>query len=168
MKDTQRRALDFVREQLEGCGVSPSCREIGEALDISSVAAWKATEALIGQGKLVRTNAARRYLKLPDQADLSAVTTEQLRAELARRGLTLDALAQPKPLRGAQCAAPLCIGKVQRGHIMCRDHWFRVPRTIREQLLTAHARRDPSAYQDAFTAAVDSLGGFTRVVERVA
>lgn len=168
MSPNQRKALAFVREQLDLTGVSPSYQEIARHLGISVPGAWKVTQALLGQGQLVKTRAVSRNLALPGEVDLSTVPTEQLRKELAHRGATLDGLARPKPrvLRGAECAAPQCGAKVQRGHLMCRDHWFKVPQAVRSDLLHAFGRRDAEAYQRHFERAVQSLGTFTTVMAR--
>jgi hypothetical protein len=161
----RQQVHDFFRDRIETTGAAPTYREAGDAARMSAVAAWKHVQALVAEGKLVRRG---RTIDLPGRADLSGVGTEQLRAELARRGVTLDALEQPKvPMdEGRPCAANGCSNRVRRGHLMCRDHWMALPGGYRDDIFRAFRARQAQAYQTAVEAARDYLGGFTRVVER--
>jgi hypothetical protein len=163
------------RAFVERTGFSPTCRELGDAVGMSAVGAWKHLQALVAGGTLVKAPKAPRKrasgvaVTLPERANLAVVPTEQLRGELARRGVTLDALAQPEPLmdEGRCCAANFCRDRVGRGMLMCRSHWFRLPIQMRRAITNAWGARQMRAYQEAVEAARDFLGGFTRVVERV-
>lgn len=167
MRETRRdKVMDAARERLEA-GLRPTFKELGAATGMSAVGAWKHVQSLIGEGKFVRT---RDGFDLPGRTDLSTVPSEQLRGELARRGLTLDALEEPpRPLfdKGRVCAANHCLERVQRGHLMCRRHWLRLPIQIRRAITNAWAARHMQAFQEAVEAARNELGGFTTVVERV-
>lgn len=165
-RDSHRpQVLAFVRDRIEQTGFAPSCREIGDGLGISGVASWRHVQALIAEGKL--TAPARGKFGLPDPVGLESVGTDRLRAELARRGVTMDALQEPRQDRGRPCAANGCGRLVERGKLMCRDHWFRLPTAYRRDILEAFSARQPRAYQDAVERARDHLGGFTTVVSRV-
>lgn len=157
--------LDAARTRLEA-GIKPTFSDLGKATGMSAPGAWKHVQKLIGERKLVAT---MNGFDLPDRTDLRHVATDCLRGELARRGVTLDALAQPEPLmnEGRACAANMCARRVGRGMLMCREHWFELPIKFRRAITGAWAARQVQAYQDAVEAARDYLGGFTRVVERV-
>lgn len=164
---TRAKVLAYFRDQLERVGEQPTLREAGNAVGISSVMAWKHVQALIGEGKLIALGGGK--VALSDATDLSGTPTEQLRDELARRGVSMDALRRPKLLanEGRPCAANFCFTRVQRGHLMCWDHWTALPAELRNAILGAFRARDVEAYQEAVEAARDHLGGFTRVAERV-
>jgi hypothetical protein len=72
-------------------------------------------QALIGERKLVAPRTAASIL--PDRIDLTGIPTEQLRGELARRGVTLDALDGRRCSwnEGRACAANHCYDRVGRG-----------------------------------------------------
>lgn len=162
-----RKVVDFIRERLETVCDAPSYREVGESIGISAVAAWKHAQRAIDEGIFVKLpNGA---LQLPDSVDLTGVSSGKLRGELARRGVTLDALETPKllPNDGRPCAANFCHDRVQRGRLFCREHWFQLPHYMRSAILNAWSARQMQAYSEALEAARDYLGGFTRVVERV-
>lgn len=166
-KDSRRLAvLDWVRPRLEA-GIRPTYREIGDGVGMSSVGAWKHVQALIGERKLVKQ--PNGGFTLPDDSDLSVIPTETLRGELARRGVIMDALVQSPGRfdRGRPCAANGCRNRVNRGMLMCRQHWFELPPKYRSDLMNAWAGRQTQAFEQALEAARDLLGGYTRVVERV-
>lgn len=166
-KDSRRLAvLDWVRPRLEA-GIRPTYREIGDGVGMSSVGAWKHVQALIGDRKLVKQ--PRGGFDLPDEGDLSAIPTETLRGELERRGALMDQLAQPAGRfdRGRPCAANGCRYRVNRGMLMCRQHWFELPPAYRSDLMNAWAGRQTQAFEEALERARNFLGGYTRVVERV-
>ncbi len=43
--------------------------------------------------------------------------------------------AKPRPAR--LCTAPRCAVEIQRGKLMCRPHWFELPRLIRQEINAA-------------------------------
>lgn len=59
------------------------------------------------------------------------------------------------------CSARRCERSRAAGHLMCRDHWFAVPKEIRDQVLATYRRnaglRQSPEYFDAITAAIASL-----------
>jgi SOS-response transcriptional repressor LexA len=77
--------LDFVREEIAATGCAPSYREIQRRFGRRSPSsAHAAVSSLVEDGLLIRVPGRDRGLRLPG-ADLRAVPTESLRAELARR-----------------------------------------------------------------------------------
>lgn len=168
MNRGSRRMVVFVafRDFVDRFGRSPTVRELGDLTGMSSIGAWKHVQALIGDGLLVKYG---HRAELPGHIDLVGVTTRQMRAELARRGVTMDALERPKlPFdEGRPCAANHCLERVERGMLMCREHWFALPPRLRSAIMNAWSARNTRAYQAAVEAARDHLGGFTRVMERV-
>lgn len=164
---TRAKVFAFVRRHLEQTGEQPTCKEAGAAAGVSSVAAWKHIQTLIGEGKLVSRGGGR--IALPEYADLSGTPTDQLRGELARRGETMEALEAPKLLhfQGRPCAANFCEERVRRGMLMCRRHWFQLPPRMRSDIMNAWGARQMQAYQEAVEAARNHLGGFTTLAERV-
>jgi hypothetical protein len=141
---------------------------------MSAPGAWKHVQALIADGKFAKTKPVRKGvahhgLVLPDLVDLSPISTDRLRAELARRGVTFDALEEPKLLmnEGKYCAANNCGERVARGRLFCRPAL--VPDRSRDALDDHERLVEPSiaAFQEALEEARNQLGGFTRVVERV-
>lgn len=170
MKRESRRQqiLDAFRTHVETFGGAPTCRELGESVGMSAPGAWNHLQALIREGTLMRL--ANGKVMLPGRVDLSPIPTERLRGELARRGVTMDALDAPAiPMRskGRYCAADGCGERVTPGKLMCRRHWFQLPRDMRAAILSAWSARRAEPYQEAVEAARNYLGGFTRVVERV-
>lgn len=167
-RDSHRlQVLDAIRTLSERYRRSPTFQQLGNAVGISAVAAWKNVQALVHDGKIVKTGP--RYELAEDSDTLVLLSTDALRGELARRGVTMDALERPKLLwnEGRPCAANGCRERVGRGKLMCRAHWFRLPPAFRSDIMNAWAARNMQAYGEAVEAARDHLGGFTRVVERV-
>lgn len=170
----RQEVLDAFRAHVERFASAPSCRQLGAATGMSAVGAWKHLRDLKADGLIEDPESARRgrppkALKLADDVNLGVIQTDKLRGELARRGVTMDALEVPQLLRdeGRPCAADFCEQRVGRGHLMCRKHWFELPIQLRRAITNAFGARRPQAYQEAVEAARDYLGGFTRVVERV-
>ncbi|MHA3840424.1 LexA family protein [Sphingomonas aestuarii] len=163
MSPQQLRTLDFVREHISTIGVAPTQREVATHLGRSRGAAVSAIDGLVARGKLRRRSAASRGLELAEAADLRTVPTDEIRAELARRGVTMDALARPRALnygrRAVTCAADSCHVEVRRGHLMCWDHWSQLPRALQQEILTSFGRRDEVAYGDAVRRARDLIDG---------
>lgn len=171
MRAAERREqiYAFMRDRFEAHGPMPASRELGRRFGISNVAAWKHVKALVEEGRLL--DAGKGQVTFPDAdppIDLRAVRTSTLRAELARRGVTFEALQAPRlPLgEGRACAANQCHNRVQRGHLMCREHWWKLEPRMRTAILRAYNSRDSQGYSDAVETARDFLGGFTHVVER--
>lgn len=82
----QSRCLTFIREYIMEHGVAPSYPEIAEALGLWSRSnAHALVCALVNQGELIRTASRARNLRLPG-VDLSRVPTDDLRAEIEKRG----------------------------------------------------------------------------------
>lgn len=167
--DLQERVFAYIRDQLDGVGVAPTNREIAERFDITEGQARSTTDALVRQRRIERTPATYRNLRVVGVQDLRGVGTGALRAELARRGVTLDALEVPRSFnRGRPCAAHACDVEVRPGMLMCRTHWFQVSKPTRDAIMAAWSARNMQACQEAVEAARDQVGGFERVVERVA
>jgi len=167
--DLQERVFAFIRDQIEALGFSPTMREIAERFDISGSQARSTIDALIRQRRIERTPVAHRNLCVAGVPDLRGAGTEALRAELARRGVTMDAMAATRPIMtGRSCAAHACDVRVRPGMLMCRDHWFQVTKSTRDLIMASWSARDMETYQLAVEEARDQVGGFDRVVDRVA
>jgi biotin operon repressor len=168
----RQQVLDAFRAHVEKFGAAPNCRELGDAVGMTHVGAWKHVQALIGEGLLVQMKASRRRqglaLMLREDA-LKVVPSEQLRGELARRGVTLDALEQRQPLwdEGRACAANHCMDRVRPGQLFCRRHWFSLPPSYRSDIMNAWSARQEKAFLEAVEAARNFLGGYETVVARV-
>lgn len=61
--------------------------------------------------------------------------------------------------RTHECAAEDCIEQCPSHFLMCRAHWYRVPRAIRQEVWRAYKTEGvlSEAYVDAVDAAVASL-----------
>ncbi|MEO7688782.1 MAG: hypothetical protein ABIS51_05805 [Sphingomonas sp.] len=142
--------LDFVRVHIQRMGVGPRYQEIGEAFGIGPVAAFYRVEKLVEAGQLQK--GPRGSLELVGTPDLRTVDSAALRAELARRGEIVGALAVPERhvmgRRAVTCAAPCCDIEVPMGHLMCRDHWLSLPFELRQDLLRAHSQARRSGTPD--------------------
>jgi hypothetical protein len=150
----QLATLEFVREQIAVCGISPTLRAIAERVGGSVTGAQWNVDALIAAGHLTRDE--RRQLALPGRADLRGVPTDHLAAELARRGVTLASLdARPRGAGGPKhfCAIESCGAGVKVGHLMCLPHWLRVPHWLRQRILRSNATRDQRGFEQAVTEA---------------
>ena len=164
----QERVFGFVRDQLDMIGIAPTLPEIAAEVGVGQGSAEAAVASLVRQRRLVRTPGTVRNLRVAGQVDLRPVGTETLKAELARRGVTLDALSAPRPLAGGRpCAANGCQVHVRPGMLMCRDHWFKVRKPLRDAIMASWSVRDTESYQKAVEMARHELGGFSTVVERV-
>ncbi|WP_066477423.1 MULTISPECIES: LexA family protein [unclassified Sphingomonas] len=151
MSPRQAAVLTFVRDHIGRFGEAPTLREIGEAIGVSTPGAKGLVDALVADGRLLKTRARHRAIELPDTIDLRGVTSEAMEAELARRGFTLAALDDGRGVglgpRTRTCAASSCHREVSRGQLFCRAHWFDLPAHLREGIHRAHSRRDRAAYQ---------------------
>lgn len=170
MSPHQLQTLDFVRERIATIGVAPTQREIAQHLGKSRGAVTASIDGLVARGKLRRRSAAARGLELADLPDLRTVPTDEIRAELARRGVTMDALARPKVLnygrRAVTCAADYCHAEVEQGHLMCWDHWTALPTALRSEIIDlfkrarrTRSREDAESYGDAVRRARDLIDG---------
>jgi hypothetical protein len=169
---TRREAdvLAFIRERLGTVGVAPTLEQIAARFGFSKPRASIIISNVVEEGLLLREHRGTDGLRLAEhRVDLTLVPTEQLRGELARRGVTLDALEEPTPLfnDGRACAANHCTNPVRRGHLMCRHHWFRLPVAYRNDMMNAWASRQVQAFSEALERARNYLGGYTNVLERV-
>jgi len=161
MTPGQLQVLDCVRDMLT-YDVSPSVRDIANACDISVSQAHGRIAALVDCGALERGAGKQRNLKLVGVPDLRAIPTDAIRAELARRGVILDALStRTRRAVGHEvtCAADTCGAVVQRGHLFCRDHWFKLDEGLRHRILRAFADKDVSTYQRLVAQARDEIDG---------
>lgn len=173
MTPLELKGLDFIRERL-AAGLSPSYSEIATAIGCQKSGVHRIVTSLVRQGKLERLPRKARSLSLGGATDLRGVPTGELRAELARRGVTLDALnggervwlGRPRSYGAGSgtCAADGCQLEVQRGHLMCLEHWRALPFEVRERILSTHraARRsrhpsDAALYGEAVTEARELL-----------
>lgn len=147
MTPMQLQALDFIRERLAGTGFSPTQAEIGAEIGAPGRVADVLT-ALERQGKVRRERGKTRNIRIVEAPDLQLVPTDALRAELARRGVTLEALAEhPAPIvNGMPCAFEPCGELVGRGKLFCRNHWWAISAPVRERILRAYRRKDVDAY----------------------
>jgi repressor LexA len=166
----QLEVLDYVRDMITRAGFAPTYQEIADQLGIVKSKAHEHVQALVRAGKLRSPANRMRGIELVDTVDLRAVDTERLRAELARRGESLDALDRPQRrvfARGAvACATSCCDVEVPPGHLFCLRHWRRISPVTQSALLHAHrvatetrSAEDVSRYQEAFTKAKDEAEG---------
>lgn len=160
MTPRQLQLLDFIRVRLEN-GVNPSYAEIAQGLGFANrSSAHQIVARLIEAGYLRRGPGHARSLELVERKDLRGTSSDALRAELARRGEAIE--LQREPLghgRQATCAADTCGVAVQRGRLFCRHHWFKLPHSLRDEILRAHAARDARRYQALVAEARDIADG---------
>lgn len=79
-------ALDFIRERIATTGCAPTLEEIAANAGWSAKSgAHRLVECLVRQGALVREPHVPRGLRLADVPVLTAVPTDVLLGELARR-----------------------------------------------------------------------------------
>ena len=160
MTPREQEALVFIRDRIDGHGIAPTYSEIAEHLSTGKGYAHRLVEGLIAAGLVKRTPNRARGLAL-DRPNLSAVSTELLRAELARRGVTLDALesGQRRALAkcAVSCAADCCQYEVKVGQLFCRPHWFALPFWMREKITRTFGARDAEGYQQAVAEARDAI-----------
>lgn len=166
MTPEQLRAFDFVRDRLTGTGYAPTVVEMQQHLGLASKSSvHRLVSSLVERGMLAREQNKERGLSLIGEPDLRRASLDAIKAELARRGETLGGMRRRENLaygRKPSCRVDSCGVAVERGHVMCRTHWFAVPYDLREKLMSAYsaARRtrsdeDARAYQDLLTEAAD-------------
>lgn len=166
MTPSQLRVLDLVRERITGTGYAPTIREIVAVVGGGVGGVHKIVDDLVAAGHLARSVGEVRGLRLVDMPNLRVVGTAALRAELARRGVTMEALMPRETkavgrwgARSVTCAADTCGNAVRPGMLMCRTHWFALPRDLQDRIKQTFARRDVDAYQAAVTTARDLIDG---------
>lgn len=158
MTPLQQRAFDFVRDRITEAGYSPTAGEIMEELELPSEgSARNLIDALVRMKKLAKVAGCTRNLAIAGAPDLSLVGTGALRAELARRGASLDALVlKPLPANvGRPCAASYCEERVKPGKLMCRDHWLALPKELREKIFAAFRARRTEEYGELVRQAIE-------------
>lgn len=90
MTPHQANALEFIRTKIERDGISPSYREIREAIGVKSVSlVFSVVDALVSDGYLRRKGHGRPRSLVLAGANLRAVETVDLMAELERRGVAI-------------------------------------------------------------------------------
>lgn len=159
MTPLHNRVLDNVREAIAVGGLSPTVADVARLTETPYGTANYAVKSLIAAGLLAK-EAKGRGLRLAESPELRGVATADLAAELARRGVTLASLDRAAPRafgRTVTCAADSCGVAVERGHLMCRRHWFALPPTLRERITRSNARSDRDAFQRAVTEARDLI-----------
>lgn len=158
MTPLQQRAFDFIRDRITEAGYSPTAREVAEELRLPSEGSARGLiDALVRMKKLGKVPGCSRNIVLADAPDLSIVGTGALRAELARRGETLDALVlKPLPANvGRPCAATYCQERVTPGKLMCRDHWNALPQDLRTRIFAAFRARRVAEYGELVRQAIE-------------
>lgn len=160
MTPQQVATLDFARDRISETGYSPTVREVATHLRVSTSAAQSLVDALVDGGQLLRAPGRPRGLSLPG-VDLRLVGSSALRAELARRGETLEGLGARQIAYGTArtCAADTCGSQVRPGHLFCLEHWRALPVDLRFAILGAHRRRDREQLQSLVADARDIADG---------
>lgn len=163
MTPLETKALAFVRDYIGRTGgTSPSYDEIAAAIGRPGQKGRVAVivERLVSAGKLTKRFNRARSIELVGAGDLTSFTTEQLRAELARRGVTMDALMTPRPIACGttpRCAHDACLEPVTIGRLFCRPHWHALTERQQRAITQAFGRKDAAAYERAVREARDFL-----------
>lgn len=55
---------------------------------------------------------------------------------------------------GRECAAPTCSITISRKFLMCRQHWYQVPKPIRDEVWRSY--KEEGVLSEAYIAAVDA------------
>lgn len=161
MTPNQQKVLDVVRDLVDA-GIDPTFEQVARSCGVTRPAATAAVDRLVDAGFLRRIPRRHRSIALADRPDLRAVSSEQMLAELARRGRTFDAIGgyrRPSNWGGVSCAADCCQQTVRRGHLFCRDHWFALPGDLQKRILSTFGAKDAEGYEMAVTEARDRLDG---------
>jgi hypothetical protein len=159
MTPLQHRVFGMVRDILAACGSAPTTVSLDEQLGLETGTARRVVWLLIARGKLTTEDGTLRTLRLPAGPDLSSCGTDALRAELARRGETFDAL-QPRPVgmnEGRECAASACHERVEPGMLMCKRHWWQLPVALQRRIRSAFSGRNRAGYASAVRDAIDHV-----------
>ncbi len=150
MTPAEATLLAHYRDRITRAGFAPTQAEAARYFGVSVSCINYRIKKLERGGHIVRHHWQRGGIELAGVVSLVGVPTSDLRAELARRGETLDALDGGERVRlggtrrfGAgtgSCAAPGCQLEVSRGHLMCLSHWRALPETLRHAILSTHRR----------------------------
>ncbi|MFZ5746551.1 MAG: LexA family protein [Pseudomonadota bacterium] len=136
------QVLDYVRTHIERTGVAPTIREIGAAVGKRGIRSiYNSLDRLVAAGKLERARQLARGLSLVGATDLTTATTEALKAELGRRGVTGAALERPERVAigpARHCAVAGCGEEVPMGHAFCLSHWRAISPGSQRALMDAH------------------------------
>lgn len=160
MTPNQLQVLDFVRDRVTASGYAPTIREICAEFSVGVSTTHRVIDFLVQTGHLARNPNEHRGLRVVETPNLQTVATTALRAELARRGVTLEALMPREAKafgREVSCAADTCGNVVTPGMLMCRTHWFALPRELQDRIKHTFSRRDVAGYQAAVTEARDLI-----------
>lgn len=161
MTPVQARVLDAFRAHVEQFGTEPTSRHLAATLGYSSQGSIHRTlEILVDLKHLERETPRGRRARFRLAApDLRMVPLDALKAELARRGVTLGALDRPETRtmssKVAHCAADGCQIDVEEGHLMCRKHWWSLPQWLQRGLFQAHNHRDVAKFSELLVKARD-------------
>lgn len=161
MTPVQARVLDAFRTHVEQFGIAPTSRHLATTLGYAShTTVYKTLQILADLKQLERETPLGRRARFRLAApDLRMVPLDALKAELARRGVTLGALDRPETRtlssKVAHCAADGCDVDVQRGHLMCWAHWSVLPRALQHGLFEAHGKRDTATFAELLVQAKD-------------
>lgn len=86
MTEEQLRLLDFIRERIADTGLAPTYGEIRDGLGLRSRSSiHHGVERLVRAGLLIRDPGKHRGLRLPNDFNIAAISTDRLEAELRRR-----------------------------------------------------------------------------------
>lgn len=161
MTPRQAQVLGYIRDYRALRGISPTYREISESCGLYSQShSHRIVMDLVDLGHLRIAKHHQRAIELVDDVELMAVSTDQLRAELARRGVTMDALMTPRVIGHSatpRCAHDACPEMVERGQLFCRTHWYALSPAQQRAITEAFGRRDSVAFEAAVREARDAL-----------
>lgn len=167
MTPRQLEVLDFLREFIAASGLSPSVRDVARRFGMGVSSAWTVIDALVDAGALVRGPDKVRNLRLADQADARAISTDAMVAELKRRGVAVIERRNPALGRHAKtCAADTCGEAVTVGMLMCRRHWFMLPRDLQDGLRRTSGAGETARFQALLATARDIADGLTPEMRR--
>ncbi|MDM8009952.1 MAG: hypothetical protein QUV08_03200 [Parasphingorhabdus sp.] len=65
------------------------------------------------------------------------------------------------------CAATNCTVRVQKGHLMCRGHWFEVPPKLRVAILNSYRGHETRNYRECVRKAVEHIESIEGVFQDV-
>lgn len=86
MTDKELRALDYIRESIATTGCAPTLEQIARRTGGRTKSeAWRIVDNLVRTGRIAREAGRRRGLRVIGNVDLTAVPTDALHVELARR-----------------------------------------------------------------------------------
>lgn len=53
-----------------------------------------------------------------------------------------------------KCAAPGCVHPRRDGQLMCREHWFQLPKPLRDEIWSTYRSHHQTAHLDAVRRAI--------------